>query len=99
MKAALLTAALVLWTGIAGAAEPQAADERQYADAPPPSATMPLPEPGIRMAANPDGLLLEVRPLDDPGNPYAGRYSDYDRWFYSHYVPEVTDEEAKHFGG
>jgi hypothetical protein len=33
-----------------------------------------------------------VKPLDAPGNPYAGQYSEYDRWAVEHYNMYVTPE-------
>jgi hypothetical protein len=66
---------------------------------PAPEVQHPADPPPVRLARHTDGRLVEVRPLDDPANPYRGQYTDYDRWFHAHYVPEVTEEEQKHFGG
>jgi hypothetical protein len=53
----------------------------------------------LRLARSEDGAVVQVRPIDDPGNPYTGQYSDYDRWFWDNYAAEVTENEKKHFGG
>jgi hypothetical protein len=53
----------------------------------------------LRLARSEDGAVVQVRPIDDPGNPYLGQYSDYDRWFWDNYDPNVTADEKKHFGG
>ena len=40
-----------------------------------------------------DGTKVMVRPLDDPQNPFAGDYNDWDRWIYEHNDPalEIAD--------
>jgi hypothetical protein len=66
---------------------------------PPPGATLPVKGEQLRLARNKLGQVVELRDLDDPANPYAGQYSAVDRWYFEHYVPGVTPEEEKHFGG
>jgi hypothetical protein len=53
----------------------------------------------LRMATYDDGRVLKVRAIDDPQSPYAGHYSDYDRWYWDNYAAAVTEDEKKHFGG
>src|SRR5262245_54353325 len=38
-----------------------------------------------------------LQPLDVPGNPYAGQYSDYDRWVYEHARIVPTEEIQKYY--
>jgi hypothetical protein len=53
----------------------------------------------VLIASAADGRVVRVQPIDAPGNPYAGKYTAYDRWFVDNYAPNVTEEEKKHFGG
>ena len=39
------------------------------------------------VAKNFDAEFVEVRPLDDPENPYLGQYTEYDRWHYDNFDP------------
>ena len=66
---------------------------------PPPGASIPVAGPQLRLAKNQLGQVIELRDIDDPANPYAGKYGDSDRWYFEHYVAAVTPEEEKHFGG
>jgi hypothetical protein len=43
------------------------------------------------LATSNGGTVISVRALDDPQNPYLGRYSDYDRWVYEHSMPLPSD--------
>src|SRR5688572_21983125 len=38
-----------------------------------------------------------VKPLDDPGNPYVGLYSDYDLWAVEHFNSYITPENEFHW--
>ena len=38
----------------------------------------------IAVAPGNGDAITQVKPLDDPANPYRGQYSDIDRWIYSH---------------
>ena len=66
---------------------------------PPPGASVPVAGEQQRFAKNQLGQLIGLHPIDDPANPYAGKYSASDRWYYEHYVAGVTPEEEQHFGG
>lgn len=35
-------------------------------------------------------LATELRPLDDPENPYAGQYEEWDIWAYEHFRPGMN---------
>ena len=61
-----------------------------YPAEPPAGATLPQPD-AQRVARNGNGEEIQVRAIDDPANPYAGKYSDFDRWLYEHYTPQVTE--------
>jgi hypothetical protein len=66
-----------------------------FPSAPPAGASIPDPNITERYAEDAEGNRIAVRNIDDPQNPYAGQYSELDRWYYDHYVPEVTlDEES-----
>jgi hypothetical protein len=70
----------------------------QHPADPPPGASVPVPGTP-RLARNAAGLVLALRDVDDPANPYRGQYTAYDRWYLDNYVAQVTPEEEKHFGG
>lgn len=69
---------------------------RSNPGSPPPSATLPQPA-GPRLARDYTGRDIELRPLDDPANPYSGQYSAYDRWVWEHLVFAPTPSELKYF--
>jgi hypothetical protein len=75
------------------------AEEQSYPSAPPPAATIPVDGPQLRLARNQLGEVIELHDISDASGPYAGKYSDSDRWYFEHYVPGVTAEEEQHFGG
>lgn len=66
---------------------------------PPPGASVPVAGEQQRFAKNQLGQVIALRDIDDPANPYAGKYGASDRWYFEHYVPAVTPEEEQHFGG
>jgi hypothetical protein len=66
---------------------------------PPPGASVPVAGDQQRFAKNQLGQVIYLREIDDPANPYAGKYGASDRWYFEHYVAAVTPEEEKHFGG
>ena len=39
-------------------------------------------------------LYLNVKALDDPANPYAGLYEEWDTWIYDNHLTLVTDHDA-----
>jgi hypothetical protein len=71
----------------------------QHPAEPPPGASVHVAGEQLRLARNAAGQVVELRGFDDAANPYAGQYTAYDRWYWDNYVPAVTPEEEKHFGG
>jgi hypothetical protein len=44
-----------------------------------------------------DGFSVEVRPLDDPANPYLGQYDDQDRWIVEHWRTAPAEDERQEY--
>lgn len=47
----------------------------------------PVLENKVVLAMNPDGPPVEVRPFNDPANPYRVDYSELDHWIWDNYDP------------
>jgi hypothetical protein len=46
--------------------------------------------PGVQAERPPEVLATELRPLNDPENPYAGQYEEWDIWAYEHFRPGLN---------
>lgn len=59
-----------------------------------PLVSEPVTADTVRKAYTQDGQVIEVKPLDDAGNPYLGLYSEWDYWVWDHYDPSITFKET-----
>src|SRR5947209_1942935 len=48
----------------------------------------------MHMAVGPRGTTIVIQPLDAPGNPYVGQYSEYDRWVYNNLDTQFSTKEV-----
>ena len=46
--------------------------------------------PGKAPERPPEVLVTELRPLDDPDNPYVGQYEEWDIWAFEHFRPGMN---------
>ena len=60
------------------------------------AAADPVTADTVRVASNRDGDNIEVRPLDDPDNPYAGQYGAWDIWAWDNYTPGFKHSDYQH---
>src|SRR4051812_7987667 len=90
--ASLLTVLLLLACPLARHAFAADAPDAQRPAEPPPGASLPQPD-ATRVARNGNGEEVAVKSIDDPANPYAGKYSALDRWLYEHYTPHISESD------
>src|SRR4051794_32021831 len=68
-----------------------------YAATPPTWASVPKPELPKLAKGGPDNSTIPLHPLDDPANPFAGKYDATDRWAYEHYIPYPSQDEVQQY--
>jgi hypothetical protein len=62
---------------------------------PPHGGSLPPQGPHQRFAKNQLGDTIQLGELDNPANPYVGRYDEVDRWHWDNWVPQLNDEEQQ----
>lgn len=88
-----------LWIvlSIAVLTPPAHAADATFATAPPAWASVSKAQQPRLAKGGANNGTIPLRPLDDPANPFAGKYDAADRWAYEHYIPYPTEEEKQQY--